>query len=793
MRYLWISSVALGWTVQWSCSVFAQVQDATAEVLIRQLEEKGVEQRRDAAYELARRRDLSDDVIAALGKSTADDDTQVRVQSLTGLARAGKKSVQVLPELLKCLSSRDDQVRYRAAAAIGAMGTAAIEPLRSYWPSATTDSKIAVAQAFAIIGPGAESAIPLLTVGLSEKGGLSRYAAEALIAISPHDEAVIFNIADQTDTTARRVGISQLAVIGSLSDRVIHKLYEAVSDSDPKIREMAIIAAAKSKLQTAEKATLVESALLDSADSVRAAAIVAMVKAALPAEQFSMRIAARMANANIDAANTTVRAIALLGPNARGSLPSLVEIANRDGIDLQLVSQSMASFGAAVVPDLLAALERQPKNEAVFSRALGLIGEPAVESLALGLSSPVELVRVAAVRALGGVRPMNKSVLQWNVQAVQDSSPRVREIAVTALIAVAKEGDLAKNTILHDAILKATKDASPEVRAAALQSLGVLKYSESQLTEMIDRGLDDESPDVRSNTLLVLGQMPKFLRTRADRFVEMISDDHIGVRKNAAMLLGKLDKKQVTDLIVTACVKGLRDSDFSVRIAATESVKALGIQEKSVLDALGGNLVDDKDLLTASLESLLGFGDKATAMLPTISRLASHENVGVRVAALNAISAIEKDPQQIVGRLMEALDDKDWEVRQSAGVALGKMGQNAKNAVPKLFGMLRSEPDKGYADSSLKEINSAPIEAIPMLIEKIESDDRREAFYAVSLLGKIGPPAAESLPNLEAKLAKLLEEMSKARPKSDKGRDEFRRKFLADAIAAIKGESAPKK
>ncbi len=793
MRYLWISSISFGCALQLTGIGFARVQDATTDALIKQLEDEGVEQRRDAAYELALRRDPSEALIAALGKATTDDDTQVRVQSLTGLARAGKKSEPVLPELLKCLSNRDDQVRYRAAAAIGAIGKVAIEPLKSYWPSASIDSKIAAAQAFAIIGPGAETALPLLAVGLNENGGLARYAAEAIVAISPKDEAIMLNIANLPDATARRVGISQLAAIGSLSEAVIRKLYDAVSDSDPKIRETTIIAVAKSKLQTAEKATLVESALLDPTESVRAAAIVAMLKAELPAEQFSLRIAARMQNADLDAANTLVKALAMLGPNAKGSLKSLVGIASRDGIDLQLVSRSMASFGAAVVPDLLAAIESQPNNEAVFAQALGWIGEPAVESLALGLSSPVELVRLAAVRALGGVRPMNKTVLQRCAHAVQDPSSRVREIAVTALIAVAKEGEFAKNTILHDSILQATKDASPQVRAVALQSLGVLKLSESQTSEMLDRGLNDESPEVRSNTLSVLRELPKFLRTRADRFVEMISDTNVDVRNNAAILLGKVDKKQVTDSIIKACVKALGDSDYSVRVSATESVKALGIQDLPVLDSLGGNLVDDKNLLPVTLDALSGFGDKAAAMIPTISRLTSHESVRVRVAALNALSAIEKEPQQIIGRLMEALDDQDWEVRQSAGVALGKIGPDAKNAVPKLFSMLRSELDKGYADSSLKEINTAPIEAIPMLIEKIESDDRREAFYAVSLLGKIGPPAAESLPKLEAKLSKLSEEMPKARPKSEQGRSEFRRKFLADAIAAIKGESAPKK
>ena len=216
----------------------------------------------------------------------------------------------------------------------------------------------------------------------------------------------------------------------------------------------------------------------------------------------------------------------------------------------------------------------------------------------------------------------------------------------------------------------------------------------------------------------------------------------------------------------------------------TESVKSLSISEPRVLDALGGNLSDHLELLRLTLEAVSGFGGKAASLIPAVSQLASHEKAEVRVAALGALSAIEKDPQQLTGRLTEALEDKEWEVRRMAGVALGKLGPEAKSAVPKLFRMLSSDEDREFASGSLKEINTAPVEAIPLLIEKLESEERRTAFYAVSLLGKIGPPAAEALPKLEAMLAK---------PSADRGRSDFRRKFLIEAIAAIKGEPKAEK
>ncbi len=757
---------------------FGQERDASLDDLIKQLEDTTAQRRRDAVYELVKRADHSEKVIAALGKAITDNDTQVRVQSLTGLARAGKKSESVMPELLKCLGHRDAQVRFRAAGALGAIGIASIEPILATWAAASNDAKIAAAQAFAIIGPDASAAISVLTAGLKGAEGLPRFAAEALVAIVPQDEANLLMIADHPDAAARKAGINGLAVLASPSESAMKRLQNAASDSDPKIRETAIVVVAKSRLPTAEKSTLIEAALGDSVASVRAAAIVAMMKAELPAEEFSSRIAARLQSVDPESANALVRAISMLGPSARGTLPALINVTSKTGIDQQLLSKTMANFGAGVVQDLFGAIEQHPENEQVYSTSLGLIGEPAVEALTHGLASNIELVRVAATRALGGMRPVNTLVLQKLLTAIEDKSAKVREIAITSLVAVAKDADFAKG-----AILNASKDVDSKVRAAAMQSLVKFKYTDTQSQETLELGLLDTSPDVRSSSLAVLSEMPKLLEPRSDQVAAMIKDPDSNVRAKAAKTLGKLDKTQISGAVIEACATALRDNNNEVRIAGTESVKSLGISDPTVLDALSGNLIYDLSLLRMTMETVSGYGDKASSMIPAVVHLSANERADVRAAALNALSVMEKDPRQLIGRLMLALDDQEWEVRRIAGVALGKLGAEAKSAVPKLFQMLSSDEDRDFASSSLKEINTAPVEAIPLLIEKLESEERRTSFYAVSLLGKIGPPAAEALPKLEAMLAK---------PRGDAGRSEFRRKFLVEAIAAIKGESKPK-
>ncbi len=314
----------------------------------------------------------------------------------------------MIPQLIKCLSSRDDQVRYRAAAALGEIGVASIEPIVSQWSKASSEYKVAAAQALASIGVEAASTKDLLVEALADKDPVPRYAADALVAIVPSDEATILKVAENENPLARKIGVSGLASLASPSDAAIERIKKAVGDSDSKIRETAVIAVAKSLLPANDKVQIIESALLDEDASVRAAAVAATRRAKLPASEFAQRIAGKLPTASDQAALALVKAIGAIGPEASPVLPVLLQQIDRSGMDRQQLSQAIARLGSANVPNLLIAIERNPLQEPVIAQSLALIGEPAVPALVEGMKSDVELIRVAATRALGGVRPFNK-------------------------------------------------------------------------------------------------------------------------------------------------------------------------------------------------------------------------------------------------------------------------------------------------------------------------------------------------------------------------------------------------
>ena len=762
-----------------NCNVtVAQIRDKNVEELVKQMADSDTDSRRDAVYELVRRQADETAVVEGFAKLAHDSDEQVQFQSLLGLARLGSKSAPAIDSLIKLLADRGDQVRYRASVALGRIGPPAIPPLIDGWESLPTDAKVAAAHTFALIGDEARVAKPLLSASLSEGALDLRQAAAKALAVLSDDEDDLLKIANSDDESLRLIGIEALAALQVPTDRTTKKLTEALGDSDEKVREKAIIALSKSSLPDEIKKGHVESALLDEFESVRAASIVAMRKANFVSPEFAMRLAGHLSSASPSVANSIIKALAVHGDQALETLPQLLEIADRDGLDQELLSEAMATMGSRVITPLLNALQDRPQLEPAVSQTLAILGDSAVESLVEALSSQSEIARLSATRALGSFKTFKPELLEHLASKLQDDAPSVRAVAAASLIQLSEKADFCRAELLQ-----LMHDEDPSVRAAAAGTLSKQAHDLTTIQTEVRAALHDSAEEVRSSVVVVLRELKSAEEFAADLL--MLSEDpDANVRRQTVLTLKSIGadtgrtSDKTTEIIEEAVLKALHDTDQSVLVAAIEAAGELKMTSENVLKALEEHLVEPEELLTASLRTLVSFGKSASSLAPTISNLLAHERASVRVAAVDALAAVQPDNLALAGRLTEVLSDSEWEVRRVAAQALGEIGPEAKLATPKLFSMLKNEEDSDFASGALREIDAAPVEAMPLFLENLSSEDRRTAFYSITLLGKIGPAAKEALPLLE----KMMEENSEDR------RSEFRTRFLREAIARIKGE-----
>ena len=404
------------------------------------------------------------------------------------------------------------------------------------------------------------------------------------------------------------------------------------------------------------------------------------------------------------------------------------------------------------------------------------VGEPAIPALLSGLQSDSKLIRLAATRAVGELPLLTDELRQVLVSRVGDEDASIRRVALNALV-----DRTADNEELRKLVLQSAADAEAVVRSTAVSAFSKLEFSREQLQGAISAGLEDGDPSVISQALLALSNLPAQLPGQRVRVVALVQHEGADVRQAAIQTLGRLGKDQVDDDVVQAIAKGLEDGDRSVRLTATATVRELGLQHEPLVQRVANNLTDDVDLLRESLETIASFGPQSEALVQNVSHILQHERSEIRSLAIKAMAAIDQQVPRKVEVLRSMLDDGDWEVRRQAGTELGKLGPEAKAAVPRLFELLSSDQDSEYSNQSLEEINAAPVEAVPMLISKLESSERRARFHAMTLLGKIGPAAAEAIPKLEEMLEKLAD--------SKDDRDEFRRNRLRETIRAIRPES----
>jgi len=122
----------------------------------------------------------------------------------------------------------------------------------------------------------------------------------------------------------------------------------------------------------------------------------------------------------------------------------------------------------------------------------------------------------------------------------------------------------------------------------------------------------------------------------------------------------------------------------------------------------------------------------------------------VRVNAAWALGKIGSQARAAVPELMEALEDKDWKVRFPAAWALRRIGPDAVETIPSLIHALgdRKVDVRREAVQALGWIGSQVDEVVPALIGSLKDPDADIRYKAALMLGGFGSKAKEAVPAL---------------------------------------------
>ncbi len=759
----------------------AQIEEESSESLVKQLKDSDLNARRDAVYELVRRRDTSEEVLRGFAELANDRDEQLQFQALMGLGRAGKAAEVALPELLEAMKDRSDQPRYRAAIALGNIGKPAIEPMRKLWKEANSDTKVDLAKAFLQMGQDAAAANELLTAALQDGSeNVQSHAADALTNTLPAEKqlAMFLKLTEHPLAVVRRTGARALKKQSDLPAEAIERLISLVNDSDPRVRETAVIAVLGSKQPTVSRQDILLKCITDQDESLRLAARALIRKYGWQNAAFAKRIVGELTETeNPLLQNGLLETLSSFGPAAAAELQPMTDLAVARNFDVQKTAAVVVAMGPEAMRSLMQSLQKRPDLEPIVASTFVLAGNSAKPVLIDGLRSELPKLQAAATKALGDARIVDKELAAQIRANAAAGSIEVRSasfVALSQIMEAAEEQQTELELENWESLLGDTFDSAPlAVQASATENLWAFPVAAKSKERMLKNALYSKAIAVRTAALRSLAQEEPRAKRLKNEIIATCEDQEAEVRLAALKCLAELGENDQE--VESTILRRLKDSESSVQIAATQCMVALEILNEKTAIAVQQNLGDDTELLNSSLESIPKFGARAKQMIPSLANLLKHPEERTRMLCIDALAAAENDERQLTDRLKDSLEDDSWNVRQKTAQTLSELGNAAVAAVPQLFNLIDNEEDESFATAALREIDAAPATALPMLIDAVAAENRRKQFYAVYLIGKMGADAEEVIPRLREEL----------KDSNDSRNASSRRKYLSQAIESI--------
>ena len=215
--------------------------------------------------------------------------------------------------------------------------------------------------------------------------------------------------------------------------------------------------------------------------------------------------------------------------------------------------------------------------------------------------------------------------------------------------------------------------------------------------------------------------------------------------------------------VLTACgptekTAPLPPTDLKARAKAFEEVKQRlkFLETADMLHAAALLTHADHRVRAAAAERLATFRNLPDDIVRALDKTTKDEDRGVRIAAVRGLTGV--GDERAVDGVIRALADPDAKVRKWAYKGLKKM---EGKAVPVMIRhvMLKSETaslsyrtpmneTQTLSDVLLSTLSEMGRAAVPYLIELLKESKSAPTLKVVSVLGKIGPAAGDSVPML---------------------------------------------
>jgi hypothetical protein len=233
---------------------------------------------------------------------------------------------------------------------------------------------------------------------------------------------------------------------------------------------------------------------------------------------------------------------------------------------------------------------------------------------------------------------------------------------------------------------------------------------------------------------------PKYKGETLSHWMESLNSQDPGKKGEAIMAVGMIGHKAWK--AGPALIEALKDQDADVRWLAAQHLGSIDPGEgvgQALCDVLE-NKQEETRVRASAAYSLGRIRADVRAALPALSEALNSEDALLGVNAAGSLIKIDPSSnEKSLKALLNGLKDNRSYVRHSAILALGQMGQDAREGVPELARALKDE-DKWCrlsAVQALERMGEEAKAAVPALYDTLKDEDERLRKAARSALDKI--------------------------------------------------------
>lgn len=434
----------------------------------------------------------------------------------------------------------------------------------------------------------------------------------------------------------------------------------------------------------------------------------------------------------------SAKALVAIGPAAKNAVPALIPLLQDISV---LGNMGLAAKGA--IPELITSSKGGSYGA---GQALAKIGNEGILALIQFVVSDKNLnhaIRFTALNALDSVilkRPDKKTlhiIIPYLINTLQDKNENysIRIRMVSLLGEVGQDSERA-----FSALIKALQDGfSDRIRLEAAEALKEIGKGASAVPALIQI-IDGQKTEPAAMAAEILGSM---------------GEDAV-----PALITNLRPKKREPD---GSYWYGGRN--WSVQESAATALKQIGVPAVSYLTPLLSAETDKVVRARAAL--ILGqIGPEAQAAIPHLRPLLQQDEKSKLLAAIT-LAELGVEAKTVLPILIPALQIQNHEVQDRVASSIGKLGEAATSAVPALANIESTTAAEALIDigtpaafsfliKCLEEntwfscpcrpaLERKESDAVPALIQALQSTNAEVRHWAASVLGKIGKDSVPAL------------------------------------------------